>query len=170
MIDSMLEISLLESEQIQIKPNNFNSFELKTKIEEIIEQELWRKSKNINFKVECTKNFEIYSDKDRVYQIIQEIIDNAVKFTESGIIKAYVYNSNYSVNIEIQDTGIGIENKNIKYIFDRFYKIESNDKFYRGVGLGLSICKEIVKLLHGEILVSSEVYKGTTFKIKIPSQ
>lgn len=103
----------------------------------------------------------------RLKQLLGNLVNNAIKFTHSGYITlGYSFTQvTHSITFFVQDTGIGIAEKEQKRIFERFYK---SDDFIQGGGLGLSICKEIVKRMEGNIRVESELNKGTRFIIEIP--
>ena len=101
------------------------------------------------------------------------LTDNALKFTEKGFVEIS-YNIKDSskeqvVIFYVKDSGIGLTQKQQNNIFNRFTKLESEgEKIYRGAGLGLSICKNIVELLGGKIWIDSEINKGSTFYFSIP--
>lgn len=111
----------------------------------------------------------VYVDEYRLQQIMFNLINNAITFTKSGeiIISAEVYNDEMSISVA--DTGIGIEKDELEQIFMSFYQIESTLRGEnRGLGLGLTIAKQLVGLLGGEMSVLSEVGRGTTFTFTLP--
>ena len=108
----------------------------------------------------------IVTDNVRLQQVINNLINNAAKFTTSGTITmGYLTHEEGFVSVFVEDTGKGMKEDSIKHIFDRFYKV---DNFTQGAGLGLSICQTIVERLKGTILVTSTVGVGTRFVVKIP--
>lgn len=108
----------------------------------------------------------IYSDKNRVHQVIANMINNALKFTQDGEIRVgYEITNESTIRFYVKDTGIGIKEKYLGSIFDRFVKLNS---FTQGSGLGLSICKNIVEHLQGSIGVESEWGKGSCFWFTLP--
>lgn len=108
-------------------------------------------------------------DCKRVIHIIDQILNNAVKFTEEGKIEVTYKVENKKHIIEVADTGIGIDNKYQEIIFERFYQIESESKdVFQGAGLGLTISKGITNLLNGHINVKSKLNEGTTFTVELP--
>lgn len=112
----------------------------------------------------------IYSDGLRLEQIFVNLIDNAIRYTNEGFIKISIKSKDHNVRIQIQDTGIGIPENEISLIFERFYRVEkSRSREYGGTGLGLAIAKKLVELLGGNIQVQSEVGKGSTFVIDLPT-
>ncbi len=102
----------------------------------------------------------VYSDKNRLRQVISNFVNNAFKFTPSGKITVGYMLRDGEVEISVTDTGVGIEEGKQKQIFDRFVKLNS---FAHGTGLGLSICKSIVEQVGGRIGVNSEPGKGSRF-------
>jgi signal transduction histidine kinase len=109
------------------------------------------------------------TDREKLRQIILNLLDNAVKFTERGEIKITASQQNGSLKLVVSDTGIGIEKGDLTRIFEEFHRGDgSSAKKYRGTGLGLAIVKKFVQLLGGEIAVESEAGKGSTFTVTLP--
>jgi signal transduction histidine kinase len=109
------------------------------------------------------------TDREKLRQIILNLLDNAAKFTERGEIKISASQQNRSLRLVVSDTGIGIEKKDLDQIFERFHRGDlSTSKKYGGTGLGLAIVKNFVMLLAGEVGAESEVGKGSTFTVTIP--
>lgn len=117
----------------------------------------------------------IIADELRLYQVISNIFYNAIKFTSDGSVEIKIENvtagnsKNFFMEISIKDTGIGIPTNRLSSIFDKFEQVDGSlTRKYRGSGLGLTICKKIVELMQGTIVVRSEVNKGSEFIITIP--
>ncbi len=114
----------------------------------------------------------VYSDEFLLTQIIFNVIDNAVKFTHSGsiIISLDIYEDNLNfVVLEIIDTGIGISKDKLDNIFEAFrQESEGVDRKFEGIGIGLTITKKLVEMLHCKIEIISELEKGTTVRLFIP--
>jgi signal transduction histidine kinase len=109
------------------------------------------------------------TDREKLRQIILNLLGNAVKFTERGEIRISACQQNGSLKLVVSDTGIGIEKKDLDQIFEKFHQGDlSSSKKYRGTGLGLAIIKKFVNLLGGEVKVESEVGKGSTFTVMLP--
>ncbi len=109
------------------------------------------------------------TDREKLGQIILNLLDNAVKFTERGEIRITASRQNGSLKLVVSDTGIGIEKGDLTRIFEEFHRGDgSSAKKYRGTGLGLAIVKKFVQLLGGEIAVDSEVGKGSRFTFTLP--
>ena len=107
----------------------------------------------------------IETDKNRVFQVISNLIGNAVKFTKEGSISYGYKLADNQIVFHVTDTGTGIEPEKVGRVFERFAKLNNHAQ---GTGLGLSICKSIVERLGGKISVSSEFGKGTTFTFTLP--
>lgn len=127
------------------------------------------KKMKINFEFQHS-NEKITTDKQKLEIVLDNIFDNAIKFSEpEQKVNIWVENDNKNIIINIKDFGIGIEKKYFNIIFDRFKKI--NQSIYtdnKGQGLGLSIAKEIIELLYGKIELESNINKGSTFSIILP--
>ena len=113
---------------------------------------------------------EIYADYDRFVQIMVNIIQNAIQFTENGTITISLEKGYLETIIKIQDTGIGMSEQQMKSIWDRYYKVDPSRKNtkYGESGLGLPIVQQLVRLHKGKLEVESELGKGTTFTVKLP--
>ena len=126
--------------------------------------------KNIN--IECDlESIDSYLDKDIISQVIVNLLSNAIRYTNNGgkiFISSYKENNN--LKIQFKDNGIGIPKENIKYIFERFYRVdESRSKNTGGIGVGLTIVKSIIDLHQGTIEVRSELNKGSEFIVILPN-
>ena len=109
----------------------------------------------------------IEGDPNRIMQVITNFITNAGKFTYTGEIRFGFERMEQKIRVYVKDTGIGIEPEKVDHIFDRFVKLNS---FAQGTGLGLSICRMIIEKIGGEIGVTSELGKGSTFYFTIPCE
>jgi len=169
LMNEIMEISLLEANQIAFSNKKFNLDDVFNELENHYKL---NNEKKIEFEyVNKTQNngLELYYDKARFRQIFINLLNNALKFTESGRIKFGYKVLEKSVQFFVSDTGIGMNKSEIDKIFDPFYKIENNtDILYRGAGIGLTICKKMVELMGGEIWVESVLYKGSVFYFTLP--
>ena len=113
------------------------------------------------------------TDKIKIKEILSNIVFNAVKFTDRGMIEVSVSSveGGEQIEIEVKDTGVGIPEDFLPFIFEPFRQAEGSfTRSHGGVGLGLSIAKRLLNLLHGRVEVESEVGKGSTFRITIPAK
>ncbi len=163
LIDDILDLSKIEAGYLELKYTGFNLGEY---LQNLCSALALRKPENIEF-IYKTDDFSIniYSDKNRIGQIITNFVMNSFKFTLKGSVSLdYTYRDEHLI-ISVTDTGIGISGNNIKKIFDRFEKL--ND-FAQGTGLGLSICKALANAMNGDIYVNSQEGKGSRFILKLP--
>jgi len=158
-IDNIITISRIESEEINVNINDVSLLKLLKEIQIIYNHKILENNKNIKIILDNTKDMIIKSDRNILIEILNTITDNALKFTESGKINIGFKTINKSyVKIYVKDTGIGIQNKYHVIIFDRFRQI---NKVTVGSGLGLAIFKSYVKILNGTYNLKSKLKKGT---------
>lgn len=113
--------------------------------------------------------YYVHVDPDRLGEVITNLFDNAVKYTESGKISIGLTGNNEVVQLFIKDTGPGIPKDDIPHLFQKFYRVDnSSTRTIGGTGLGLFICKKIIELYKGRIWADSELGKGSTFYINLP--
>jgi len=168
LVNDLLSLSHLESKEIMLKKTNFN---LKQQVEDVISGfRSQLKKKNIEIKNELPVGISVTADKDRFEQVITNLIDNAIKFNkEKGFVRIFSEEINGKVKITIEDSGIGIPEKDIPRIFERFYRVDkARSRELGGTGLGLSIVKHIVELHNGSVGVESTEGIGSTFWFILP--
>ncbi len=169
-MNNILELSQIETGQIALihKPIFINSL-ISDLFDEYYDKAV---SKNLKFTYNMAledENSYVQSDSKRLYQILSNLLSNAIKFTIEGQIELGYYIENFDIVFYVKDTGLGIRPDHIERIFDRFFQSElSISRNYEGNGLGLTISKELVRLLGGKIKVESEFGKGSKFYISLP--
>lgn len=128
--------------------------------------------KHIKLQITTEDNYILYGEKDRFKQMLINLIDNAIKYSEEGdSVFIGTKKDGDSYLIIIEDTGVGISEEHIPRLFERFYRVDkARSRASGGTGLGLAIVKHIVLSFNGEILVESKLGKGTKFIVKIPSK
>jgi two-component system phosphate regulon sensor histidine kinase PhoR len=111
-----------------------------------------------------------WADEEAVGQILDNLVDNAVKYTPAGgRIRVLWYDEDGQVSMEVSDTGIGIPERDLPRIFERFYRVDkARSRALGGTGLGLSIVKHLVQAMHGSVRASSRLGEGTTFQVQLP--
>ncbi len=117
----------------------------------------------------------IRSDRQRLDQIVRNLVSNAMKFTEEGAVSCTIDDAEFqgapAVRIQVKDTGIGIPEEKYRHIFEAFQQVDGSiSRKYGGTGLGLSIVRELVRLLGGDISLESEVGRGTTISVSLPRE
>jgi two-component system phosphate regulon sensor histidine kinase PhoR len=127
------------------------------------------KEKNISLLKEIDSNLpKLQADRFKLEQVLINLIDNAIKYTDIGTVKLKAY-FDKKFYLEVSDSGRGIPQKHLDRLFERFYVVDkSRSRKLGGSGLGLSIVKHIVQLHNGEIKVTSEIGKGTVFTVILP--
>jgi len=110
-----------------------------------------------------------YVDPNRIREVLQNIIDNAIKYTPSGNITARLTGDNSVIQLQVSDTGPGIPQEDIPHLFQKFYRVDSSlTRTVGGTGLGLFISKKIIEMYNGRLWVESQLGKGSTFFINLP--
>lgn len=168
LINDILDLSKIEAGQLKLSTDRF-------KISDVIQNVIdisrpFALSKNLVLTSTVDPELtEIVSDQMRVQQVIINLVNNALKFTETGSVKVSVSKNNNHFVIKVNDTGIGIEASQLKTLFKPFIQIDSGvTRKHEGTGLGLSISKKLVTMLGGSIAVESEPEKGSTFTVELP--
>lgn len=126
------------------------------------------KQKKITLDIETTSGVFIKADAKLLHQLLAILVDNALKYTNKGQVKVKITLLKKYSRIMVSDTGQGIPERDIPYIFDRFYQAETSRSSKNGYGLGLAIAQEIVELHGGKIKVQSQESKGTVFSVYLP--
>ena len=126
-------------------------------------------AKNLSLVCRLSENLITSGDSDELIRLFLNLLDNAIKYTESGEITIVANRSGDSIVIQVEDTGFGISQEHIPHIFDRFYRVEES-RTLRGAGLGLAIAKEIVNAHSGKIQVHSKIGQGTIFAVSLPQK
>lgn len=176
-ITDIIDVSKIESGQFALimKETNLNK---------IIDQAIEYGNKRIKFYKKENKNYDtrfisnisevssdqiLNTDPYKLLQVLEHLIDNATKFTYNGHVKLTFSKNNKGIDFSIIDTGIGIEEDELENIFAKFTQIQENlTQLHSGTGIGLTICKEIISKLGGEIKVKSIKSKGSSFSFSLP--
>ncbi|HEY3276027.1 MAG TPA: MASE1 domain-containing protein [Syntrophorhabdaceae bacterium] len=170
LINDVLDISKIEAGQLQVA---MEPFDLTGSIEKVAGSvRPLAEKKGIELRVSVSPDAGvIISDRRRVEQILLNLLNNAVKFTETGHVAVSCRRNPDGVSISVEDTGIGVKEEDRENIFKPFLQIDTGlTRKYEGTGLGLSICVRLVSLLNGSLTVDSTVGKGSTFTFSLPSE
>jgi signal transduction histidine kinase len=163
LITDVIDMTKIESNKFNVKKERFDLIsELKSIVETF---NLTIKDKGLGLIMDTPENFQIFSDKKRINQILLNLIGNAVKFTEKGKITIKVRFTKSWLSISVKDTGQGIKAEDLKKLFTPFSRIIEPGKVKEGVGLGLHLSKKLANLLGGDISIKSKYGKGSTFKL-----
>ncbi len=173
LIDDILDVSMIEANQMKINKINFSVNELLLNLQRTYNPILKEKKKDaVQLKLHLPgESFWITSDQIRINQVLINLLNNAIKFTQDGSIEIGFEPEGKRLKFYVKDTGIGIEEAHLAKLFDRFYKVEDdNRKLYRGTGIGLYLSKKIIEMLGGQIQVTSVFGKGSVFSFYVPAE
>lgn len=168
LVNDILDVSRLDSDTMRFDMEKLNPSEILKEVSEDIKPVI--DEKKIEFKNYIQKNLpNILGDRNRLLQVLKNLLVNAIKFTDNGSIILKAEKEDKYILISVEDTGIGISSDELKKIFTKFYQAYTgDDRKNEGTGLGLFICKEIIGKHNGEIWAESELGKGSKFVIKLP--
>lgn len=169
LVVAMLNMSKIESGSFEMKPNNYDISEQIIHILLTFEQVIEEK----NISIEGLENLNptyIVADNDMIYQVVYNIFDNAVKFTnDGGYIRVSMQNTDDEIEVHIKNSGIGIDSEELPRVFERFYKVDKSRSLdAKGAGLGLYIVKMMVEMHGGKIWAVSEDEHTAEFIFKLP--
>lgn len=177
LINELLELSRLEARQVSLHLEDISVMEIVDEIESSFIPLVREKGLDLKFQVDDEK-LQLKSDKSKLKQVLQNLVGNAVKYTDRGEVTVEFHcapddsetqRGKGRLTVVVRDKGMGINEEDLQRIFEPFYMVEGLDrKKYPGSGLGLNIVKRLVELLHGEIQVKSELGKGSTFTVTLP--
>ena len=168
-VEDLILISQVESNQLKLNITNFSIYELCLEVIESLEVLASKKRIKINIKDEKHIHFLVKGDKQKLYQVIHNLIENAIFYTPNGSkVDIRFFDLEYQILVEISDNGDGIEEIHLPRLFERFYRVDSDrNRKKGGSGLGLSIVKKILEAHGHSIKVDSEIGKGTTFSFTL---
>jgi PAS domain S-box-containing protein len=172
-IDDIIDISLIQSKQLKVEYKAFGINDLLEEMHEMYKNQKSEMLQKINFRVEycgSPQHDMLYSDKNRLFQVLRNLLDNAFKFTEKGYIKfGCRKSSNKEIVLFVEDSGIGIEEEKTNIIFESFRQAQEGfSRQYEGTGLGLAIVSGIVERLEGKVWVDSDFGVGSCFYVSVP--
>lgn len=171
LVHSMLNLSRIDNGELKINYQNFDLFSTLVTIVITFEQEIDKRNIDIRG-LDSLSSTMVYGDKDLLYQVIYNLIENAVKFTNNGgYIEFNIIENSSGTVFVIKNSGQGIKKAEIPLVFDRFYKTDkSRSKDKKGLGLGLFLVRSIIRKHGGEITATSEYGEYTEFRFDIPKK
>lgn len=173
-VNDILDFSKIEAGQLEVEIRDFDLKDVLDDLRAILTNQAQKKGIELIVKVDSAAPAKLCGDVGRLRQILTNLLGNAIKFTAEGQVELYVlladeHTDHIHLRFEIRDTGIGIEPEQLPNIFAAFQQQDaSTSRKYGGTGLGLTICKQLVEIMDGEIGVTSEVGKGSLFWFEIP--
>jgi signal transduction histidine kinase/CheY-like chemotaxis protein/HAMP domain-containing protein len=170
LINDILDLSKIEAGKMELHNEDVLLEELIRDVETSISPLINNKSIDLKIKRNCNTRIIVNAEREKITQVLINLLGNAIKFTENGYVELGISNENNNmIRFEIKDTGIGISEENIKIIFEEFRQADgTTTRKFGGTGLGLAICKKIADLLKGSITVKSVVGQGSTFLFSVP--
>jgi two-component system capsular synthesis sensor histidine kinase RcsC len=168
-ISDILDFSKIESEQLKIEPREFSCLEVITHIAGNYLPLVVKKRLGLYCFIEQNVPERISGDPVRLQQVLSNLLNNAIKFTDTGCIILQVCTRGSYLEFSVRDTGVGIPDKEITRLFDPFFQVGSGvQRHFQGTGLGLAICEKLINMMDGDIAVESEPGLGSLFTIRIP--
>lgn len=170
LIDDIIDLSKIEAGDLQLIQADFSIQTMFNELESIYKLELNKKNKQavaLQFHLPSS-DFILQADPFRVRQVLMNLINNAIKFTDKGHIQVACEKKNGELVFSVKDTGVGIPENDQEKIFERFTKFDYHGMNNEGSGIGLSIVEKIIHLLKGKIWLESKLNQGTTFYFSLP--
>ena len=168
MVDDLLDLAKVEAGRLEIKPKTFNVEDLFGALRGMLKPLLADSSINLIFEIPDGIT-PLFTDEQKVSQILRNFISNAIKFTPRGEVRVSSRQAGSFVEFLVSDTGIGISESDQRIIFEEFAQIENSmQKRVKGTGLGLPLSRKLAELLGGSVEVKSEVGAGSTFSLTVP--
>lgn len=169
LIDDLLDISMIESNQINLNSDAIDLWVLLFELQQIHQMQASEGVEVVVEGGEAVKSVCFLSDRVRLRQVLNNLLTNACKFTDEGSIEICCEIKDDQVYFAVIDSGMGIHEEDLKSVFDPFFKVErSDERLYRGTGIGLAICRNLVELMGGRLEVESELGRGSRFHFTLP--
>lgn len=168
LLNDLLDFSRMDAKRLEVRPEEASLPQIVEAVLASIKPQA--DEKRLRLVVDVSPDLRVYADPGRVRQILINIGGNAVKFTDRGEIRISARRDGGMVLVEVADTGIGIEEKDLEQIFGAFFQTEGGTaRRFSGAGLGLAIAQRLTKLMGGEIRAESRFGSGSTFKVWLPA-
>lgn len=168
LINDILDLSKIEAGKLELSKELFPISDMVTYLRRVFLPQSERKK--LDFDIEIASNVPemIYTDKQRLTQVLTNLLTNAIKFTDLGSVKVTFNKVGNNLKITVADTGIGIPTEKLEHIFGAFQQLDgSTSRKYGGSGLGLAISRNLAQLLGGEISVTSVIGEGSQFSVEL---
>jgi PAS domain S-box-containing protein len=175
LLSDLLDISRIEAGKIEIRAEEFEVQELLQSVSELFSTSARDKGISLEFSMDASVPAQLKGDEARLRQVLFNLVGNAVKFTEKGVVRLEMStlqplrDGRCRILFAVSDTGIGIPEEKLPHLFTSFFQVEgSYTRKYQGAGLGLAIVRRLVDLMDGDISMDSELGEGTTVYVLVP--
>ncbi len=171
LVNDILDFSKLEVDKLTLNASNFKPYDAINDVLKTLIGLANQKNLKLTANFSIDKDLALYGDEYRFKQVLINLVNNAIKFTDKGTVTiACKLNNHANIQLTVTDTGVGIEKKNFKLLFDAFSQLADDNSENKkiGSGLGLNITKKIVEAQNGTIVIDSEMGKGSKFTVEIP--
>ncbi len=168
LVDDLRSLSEIESGKVVLRCQAVGLKDIVNEVVEMFQSQVQKKQLRLDNQID--EEARVWTDRDRIIQILLNLVDNAIKYSsEGGSIVFQMQQLDTSLVLQVQDTGQGIPSTDLVRITERFYRVDrARSREEGGTGLGLSIVKHLVNLLNGQLRIHSELGKGTTVEIELP--
>ena len=169
LVNTLLDFARIEAERIEAVYEAVDLATLTTELASVFRSAI--EKAGLKFVIDCSPTgADVYVDREMWEKIVFNLLSNAFKFTFAGQITVTLRESGESVELQVSDTGTGIPEAELPHIFERFHRVKgASGRSYEGSGIGLALAQELVKLHGGSIQVRSELARGSTFTVRIPT-
>lgn len=177
LFQDLLDISKSEDGRLKNEPVVLDAVEFSRKIWDGLREKAAAKNLDFVFDLDSKKSGEkiltpvyyVHSDRDHLHEVLDNLFENAIKYTPSGRVSVNVSGDNENVRISVTDSGIGIPAEDIPHLFQKFYRVDNTEtREIGGTGLGLYLSRRLVESMGGKLLLESEYKKGSTFTVQLP--
>lgn len=170
MLNEVLDLSRVEAGKLKLSPKRKELLPLLSRTVFAFESLIVKMGLTLELDAAAIAGLNVNVDEDKFEKVINNLIQNAIKFNrDGGWIKVTASRNETSVLIRVEDSGIGIPEKDLPFVFDRFYQTASTDKLSsQGIGIGLSLVREFTELHGGDVTVISQVNQGSSFTVRLP--
>ena len=177
LFQDLLDISKSEDGRLKNEPVVIDAVEFSRKIWDGLREKAAAKNLDFVFDLDSKKSGEkiltpvyyVHSDRDHLHEVLDNLFENAIKYTPSGRVSVNVSGDNENVRISVTDSGIGIPAEDIPHLFQKFYRVDNTEtREIGGTGLGLYLSRRLVESMGGKLLLESEYKKGSTFTVQLP--
>jgi len=177
LFQDLLDITKAEDGRLKNEPVVLDAIEFSRNIWEGLKPKAEAKGLSYTFEPDNHKTgektltpvFFIHADRDHLHEILNNLFENAIKYTPSGMVSVNITGDNNNVQISVKDSGIGIPAEDIPHLFQKFYRVDNSEtREINGTGLGLFLSRKLTESIGGFLYVESEYKKGSTFTVKLP--